>query len=177
MFHCPFPSCAGLEISETYSVSDELSSSAGNSALLDNDGTLTSVLSNDAGNGLESSHVSSAAGTDTTVLGGGVDGDEDNVGLADVLGNVGGEEQVGLALRNSDLAILSSRSLVVGGRLVGDGGSTATVTGDTDDIVQTRLVDRRVLGVPAANASGVSVNDGDLNVGVLEGDDSGSGTT
>lgn len=94
-----------------------------------------------------------------------------------MLGNVGGEEQVGLALRNSDLAILSSRSLVVGGRLVGDGGSTATVTGDTDDIVQTRLVDRRVLGVPAANASGVSVNDGDLDVGVLEGDDSGSGTT
>jgi hypothetical protein len=43
--------------------------------------------------------------------------------------------------------------------------------------VQTGLVDRRVLGVPAANASGVSVNDGDLDVGVLEGDDSGSGTT
>lgn len=135
------------------------------------------MLSNDTGNGLESSHVSSAAGTNTTVLGGGVDGDEDNVGLADVLGNVGGEEQVGLALSNSDLAILSSRALVVGGGLVGDGGSTATVTGDTDDIVQTGLVDRRVLGVPATNASGVSVNDGDLNVGVLESDDSGSGTT
>lgn len=135
------------------------------------------MLSNDTGNSLESSHVSSAASTNTTVLGGGVDGDEDNVGLADVLGNVGGEEQVGLALSNGDLAIVSSRALVVGSRLIGDGGSTATVTGDTDDIVQTGLVDGRVLGVPAADASDVSVNDGDLDVGVLESDDSGGGTT
>ena len=169
LFNCSFPSHAGLVVLSTYSVSDELGSSARNSTLLDNDGTLTSVLGNDTSNSLESSHVSSAAGTNTTVLGGGVDGDEDNVGLADVLGNVGGEEQVGLALSNLGLAISAG--------LAGDGGSTATITGDTDDIVQAGLVDRRVLGVPAANASGVSVNDSDLDVGVLEGDDSGGGTT
>jgi hypothetical protein len=154
------------------SISDKLGSSARNSRLLDNDGTLAGVLSNDAGDSLESGHISGAAGTNTTVLGGSVNGNQDNIGLANVLGNVGGEEQVGLALSNGDLAVLSRGTLTISGRLIGDLGRSATITGNSDDIVQTGLVDRGVAGVPTANAGGVSVDDSNLNVRVLESDDS-----
>jgi hypothetical protein len=161
----------------TYSISNELSSSARNSRLLNNDGTLTGVLSNDTSDGLESGHVSGAAGTNTTVLGGGVDGNKNDISLADVLGDVGGEEQVRLALIDGDLALLSGGALAVGGRLARDLARSATITGDSDDVVQTRLVNRRVTGVPASDTVNVSVDDGDLNVGVLESNDSGGRAT
>jgi len=159
------------------SISDELSSSARNGRLLNNDCTLTSVLSNNASNGLESGHISSAAGTNTTVLRGSVDGNKNDISLADVLGDVGREEQVRLALIDGNLALLGGGTLAVGGRLVRDLGRSATITGDSDDIVQTRLVDRRVAGVPTSDTVGVSVDDGDLDVGVLESNDSGSRAT
>lgn len=159
------------------SISNKLSSSARNSRLLDNDSTLTGVLSNDTSNSLESGHVSGAAGTNTTVLGGGVDGNKDNIGLADVLSNIGREEQVGLALIDGDLALLSGGALAVGGGLAGNLARSATITGDSDDVVQTRLVDRRVAGVPTSDTVNVSVDDGDLNLGVLESNDSGSRAT
>jgi hypothetical protein len=161
----------------TYGISDELSSSARNGRLLNNDCTLTSVLSNNASNGLESGHISSAAGTNTTVLRGSVDGNKNDISLADVLGDVGREEQVRLALIDGNLALLGGGTLAVGGRLVRDLGRSATITGDSDDIVQTRLVDRRVAGVPTSDTVGVSVDDGDLDVGVLESNDSGSRAT
>lgn len=153
------------------SISNKLSSSARNSGLLNNDSTLTGVLSNDTSDSLESGHVSGAAGTNTTVLGGGVDGNKDDIGLADVLGNVGREEQVGLALIDSNLALLSGGALAIGGGLAGDLARSATITGDSDDVVQTRLVDRRVAGVPTSDTVNVSVDDSDLNLGVLESND------
>lgn len=131
----------------TYGISDELSGSARNGALLDNDGTLTGVLGNNSGDSLERGHVSGAAGTDTTVLGGGVDGDEDNVGLTNVLGDVGREEKVGLAGLKSNL--------VRGTVLVGDGRGTSAITSNADNVVQTGLVDGRVLRVPSADSGGV----------------------
>jgi hypothetical protein len=161
----------------TYSISDELSSSARNSRLLNNDGTLTGVLSNDSSDGLESGHVSSAAGTNTTVLGGCVDSDKDDIGLANVLGNIGRKEQVGLALIDGDLTLFSGGALAVGGRLARDLASSATITGDSDDIVQARLVDRRVAGVPASDTGDISVDDGNLDLGVLESNDSSSRAT
>jgi hypothetical protein len=159
------------------SISDKLGSSARNSGLLNNDGTLTSVLSNDASNGLESGHISGTAGTDTTVLGGGVDGNENDIGLADVLGNVGREEQVGLALVNSDLTLLSGGTLAVGGRTVGDLERSATITGNSDNIMQTGLVDRGVTGVPTADTGDVSIDDSHLDLRVLESNNGRSRTT
>ena len=97
---------------EAYSVGDELGCPAGNSALLDGNGTLTGVLGDNTGDGFESSHIGSAASTDTTVLGGGVHGNEDDVGLADVLGDIGREEEVWLANRNAGLALVCRRLCV-----------------------------------------------------------------
>ena len=82
-----------------------------------------------------------------------------------------------LSARAASLALLGGGTLAVGGRLVRDLGRSATITGNSDDIVQTRLVDRRVAGVPTSDTVGVSVDDGDLDVGVLESNDSGSRAT
>lgn len=161
----------------TYSLGDELSSAAGNSALLDNNGTLTGVLSNDSGNSLESSHVGGAASTNTALLGRGVDGDEDNVGLGDACGDVGGEEEVALAGADADLAIVGGVGVGVGCGLVGEEGLAGAVAGDADNVMQAGLVDGRVPRVPAADAVLVTVDDGDLDVGVLEGEDGGGRAT
>lgn len=132
------------------------------------------MLGDDAGDGLEGTHIGGAAGTDTTVLGGGVDGDQDHVGGGDGAGDVGAEEQVAGARGHGGLAIVVGGALAVGGGLVGEGGLAGTVTGDADDVVQAGLVDGRVARVPAADTGLVAVDDGDLDVGVLEGND-GSG--
>lgn len=161
----------------TYGISNELSGSAGNGRLLDNDGALTSILSDIGSDSLESSHISSTASTDTTVLGRGVDGNKDDIGLTDMLGNVGRKEQVGETLLKFKLALLSTRSLTVRGRLVGNLCGTSTIAGNTDNVVQTGLVDGRVEGVPATDTGGVSVDNSNLNVRVLESDNSGSWAT
>jgi hypothetical protein len=148
----------------TYSISNELGSSARNSTLLNNDGTLTGKLSNDTGDSLESSHVGRAASTDTTVLCRGVDGDEDNVSLADGLADIGGEEQVAGSHPNLSLVGVTLAR-------VEDDAATA-IAGYTDDVAEARLVDGRVLRVPAADSSDVAVDDGHLDVRVLECDDS-----
>jgi hypothetical protein len=64
------------------------------------------VLGDNTGDSLESSHIGGAAGTDTTVLGRGVDGNEDNVGLTNVLGDIGREGEIGLAGRKAGLALI-----------------------------------------------------------------------
>ena len=83
-----------------YGIGNELGRPARDGGLLDDNGTLTGVLSHNASDSLKGGHISSATGTDTTVLGRGVDSNQDNVGLADALGHVGREEQVALALGN-----------------------------------------------------------------------------
>ena len=154
----------------SYRVRNKLRSPAGNRALLDDDCALARVLGHEAGDGLESRHVGGTASTDTALLGGGVDGDEDHVSLGDVSSDVGREEEVALAAGHGDLAIL-------GRRLAREAGITAAVAGDTHNVVHARLVNGRVAGVPAADAHRVAVDDGDLDVWVLVGDDSGSRTT
>lgn len=90
----------------------------------------------------DSLEIRGKASTDTALLGGRVDTDEDKVGLEDALVDIGGEEEVATA------------------RL-------------TDDVDETRLVDRKceIGAVPSIDPSLVQVDDGDLNVGTLEGDD------
>lgn len=155
----------------TYRVRNQLSSPARDSALLDDNGALASVLGHDTSDGLESTHISSAASTHTAVLGRGVDGNQDHVGLGDGAGDVGAEEQVALARGDGGLAIVAAGALAVRGGLVGKGGLAGAVTGDADNVVQAGLVDGRVARVPAADAGLVAVNDGDLDVRVLEGND------
>lgn len=158
----------------TYSVGHQLGSSARNGALLDNDGALTGVLGHKAGDGLEGSHVGGAAGTNTAFLGGGVDSHEDDVGLGDVAGDVSAEEEVGLSSSNRGLALLRD-DLVAG--LARNVGVAAAITGNADNVVQARLVDGRVAGVPSADSGHVSVHNGDLDVRVLEGNDCGGRAT
>lgn len=125
------------------------------------------MLGDNTGDGLEGGHIGGAASTDTTVLGRGVDSDEDDIGSSNALGNGGGEEEVGGTGRDGQLV-----AGVVD--VAQDGGLAGTITGDTNNVVQARLVDGRVVRVPATDAVLVAVDDGDLDVGVLEGND-GSG--
>ena len=86
--------------------------------------------------------IGGEAGTDTRLLGRGVDGNENEVGLANALVDIGGEEEVAAA------------------RLA-------------DDVLEAGLVDGEVeVGrVPRVDTRLVKVDDGDLDVGALEGDD------
>ena len=164
-------------IAKTHSIGDELSSSAGNSALLDNNGALTSILSNNTSDSLKSGHISGAASTNSTVLGRGIDGDKDDIGLANAGSNISAEEEVSHTLGNLGLALITGGGFASGSRLVGEGGFSGAVTSDTDDVVQTGLVDGRMLRVPSSNSGLVSVNDCNLDVGVLECNDGSRGTT
>ncbi len=58
------------------------------------------MLRDDRCNSLERGHVCGSSSADTTVLGGSVHGDQDDISFSDALGDVGGEEQVGLARRH-----------------------------------------------------------------------------
>jgi hypothetical protein len=156
---------------ETHSLGDELGRAAGNSALLDDDGTLAGVLGDDGSDGLESSHVGGAASTDAALLGGRVDRDEDNIGFGDAAGHISGEEEVALAGSDTEVAKVGVDGVGVAGGLVGEEGLAAAITGDADNVMQAGLVDGRVSRVPATNSGLVAVDDGDLDVRVLEGED------
>lgn len=118
-----------------YSLSNELSRTAGHGALFHNNSTFASVLGHDASNSLKGSHVCCAAGTDTTLLRGRVDGDEDNVGLAYAFGYVGGEDKVSGPTGNSGLAIVGSGCIAVGRGLIGKGCLAPTVSSDAHNVV------------------------------------------
>lgn len=131
-------------------------------------------MGNDGSNSLEGSHVSCAAGTNTALLGRGIDGNEDHVGFANALGDVGSEEKVGRAARYDGLAIFGRGQLTLGGTLAGEGEVAGTISSNADNVVQARLVNRGVARVPTSNARFVSVDNRHLDVRVLEGND-GSG--
>lgn len=92
--------------------------------------------------------VGSVASSDTGLLGGGVDGNEDEagvsrvhvkevmnlLGLLDGLVDIGGEEQV-------------------------------PASGLFDDLVKSRLVDGQVVAVPSVDTGLVQVDNGDLDLG------------
>lgn len=129
----------------TYGIGDELSSPARNGTLLDNNGALTSVLSNNTSDGLESSHVGGATSTDTTVLGRSVDSDENDIGLANAGSNISAEEKVARTRSDLGLGLIAGGGFAARGGLVGKGGLAGTITGNADNVVQTGLVDGRML--------------------------------
>jgi hypothetical protein len=161
-------------IDGAYCVCNQLRCPTGDCALLDNDGTFTGVLCDDCGDGLESSHVGSDASADTAILGRCVDGNEDDVGLANVLSNICGKEEVAHATRDTcdgsairHFAAGADRAGVRAG-IDREGCVTATIAGNADNVVQSGLVDRRVVRVPASDASLIAVHDGDADVRILE---------
>jgi hypothetical protein len=99
-----------------------------------------------AGSTLDISQIRSVTSTLSFGLGGGVDGDKDQVGLDDSLVDIGREEEV-------------------------------TSTAATNNLVQTRLVDGKFVRVPGCDSVGVKVDDGNLDVRVLCGDDGTCRTT
>lgn len=167
-------SAVWIYASATYRVCYQLCCSARNSALLDNDGTLARILGHKASDGLEGCHVRSAAGTNTTLFGGGIYSHQDDVGFGNVAGDVGAEEEVALSSSDLGLALLRASSLA---GLAGDVGVTAAITGNTDDVVQAGLVDGRMARVPSTDTGHVSVHNRDLDMRVLEGNDRGGRAT
>jgi hypothetical protein len=96
----------------------------------------------------DSLEVSSEAGTDTALLGGGVDADEDQVGLLDALIDIGGEEEV------------AATSL----------SDNVLKTGFVDGKLEIRAI-------PGIDTSLVQIDNRDSDVGALESDDGAGGTS
>ena len=127
-----------------YRIGNELGRPTRNGALLDDDGALSSVLGNDSGNSLKGSHIGGYPGADTSLFGGGIDGNKDNIGLGNAVGDVGGEEEIAGAARHGGLAIVDGGALRVRGGFVGEGRLAAAIAGNADNVVQARLVDGRM---------------------------------
>lgn len=123
------------------------------------------MLSNLTSDSLKGSHIGGAASTSTAVLGGGVNRNEDNVGLTNVARDLRGEDQVGRARGDRLLLGIVDRALA------------RAITGNAHNVGQARLVDGRVAGVPAADTDWVSVDNDDADMGVLEGNHSSSRAT
>jgi hypothetical protein len=115
---------------------------------------------------LKGSHICSRPSSRATALCRSVDRNQHDISLADTPCYLCCEEQIGLPGRHS-------RGLLVlvgfGGRIL-DSALSSSIAGDAQDVVQTGLVDRGVLRVPSSDSLLVSVDDVDLDVGVLEGD-------
>ena len=99
-----------------------------NGALLDDDLGANGLLGDHAGSSLDVLEIGGASGTDSIGLGRGADADEDDVGFADGLANVGGEEEVLPAGRFYDLL----EAGLVNGKGVGVPGGDALLVGITD---------------------------------------------
>lgn len=119
---------------------NSLGGPAGNGRLLDDNLGRGRNLGNPSGSQLDVVQVGGETSTETRLLGGGVDRDEDQVGLGDTLVDLGREEQV-------------------------------PTPASLDDVDETGLVDGEVeVGVvPGVDTGLVDVDDGDLDVGTLEG--------
>ena len=174
-----------------YRVLHELCCPTGNGRLLNNDGTWPGMLSHDARHGLKGGHVCSRPGSISAAFGWRVDGDENNIGLTHTPCHIRRENQVRLSSGNTNQALAVPFTLAgafgrSGGRL-GSGiwiialswsalkdTLPRTVPGNAQNVVQAWLVDGGMLGVPPADAVLVSVDDGDLNMGVVKGDHGGS---
>lgn len=154
----------------THSLGDELGRAARNGALLDDDGTLAGVLGDDGSDSLESSHVGGAASTDAALLGGRVDRDEDNIGFGDATGHISGEEEVALTGSDTEVAKVGVDGVGVAGGLVGEEGLATAVAGDANNVMQAGFVNGRVSRIPATDSGLVTVDDGDLDARVLEGE-------
>lgn len=90
--------------------------------------------------------ISGHTSTHTSLLGGGVDRDKDQISIDNSLVNIGGEEQV-------------------------------LATTSKDDLIQTRFVDGEVIRVPGIDTILVQIDDSDVNVMALVGDNSARRTT
>lgn len=119
----------------------------------------------------ESSHVRSATSALTTDLGWGVDADEDHVGVSDSFGAGGGEEEVGQACRQQRVVCvvvaLAAPSLALG----------LAISRGADHIDEAGLVYGQMAALPGVDAGVITVDDGNPDMRVVEGDDGGGGTT
>lgn len=124
-----------LESLVTYSIPNNLSSSAGNGALLDDDSARFRSNGYISGSTLKCNHVRSSTSTYTGHLGRCVDAQEDDIRLRDTLRNIRGEEQVLLASWHLDCEVSFHK----------DFGSICAITSYSDNLVETGLMDGRVL--------------------------------
>ena len=93
-----------------------------------------------------SRQVSSHTGTNTTLLGGGIYGHKDKIGLIDSTLDVSAEKEV-------------------------------LATAGAHDIVEAGFVDGQIVRVPGVDTALAQVDDGDLDIGALEGDNGASRAT
>jgi hypothetical protein len=151
----------------TYNVSDHVCGTARNSALLDNDGSLLCVLCDHASGTLEDAEIRRGSCAEAVQLCGGVDADEDNVSLGDRLSHFGRESKVGCPLGNADSAQT--------GQI--DQCGVGTITGNSDDLGETILVDGKVGRAPCRTLLLAQVDYVDNDLGVVVCDESSSGST
>lgn len=164
---CEYASAREMQVlvkkAMTYSIPNDLSSSARNGTLLNNDSTRLSSNSYILCRTLQRNHVRRSSCTDSSDLCWCIDTQEHDIGLGDKLCNFSREEKVGWPSRK----FCSESSVDV------DFCGVGSVSSNAYDLVETGFVDGRVLRVPFSDAVDVFVNHCYSDVGVLEGDDCG----
>jgi hypothetical protein len=118
-----------------YCITNDLSSPTRNSTLLNDDSTRLRSNGNIPSCNLKGHHISSSSSSNASHLGGCIDTQEYNISLRNTLGDIGREEEV----------LLPSRKLNCGGSIDGNFSGVCAVTGDPNDLVETRLLDRGML--------------------------------
>lgn len=160
----------------TYRIFDQLSCPTWHSALLHNDCAGPSMSCNLGCDCLKGRHVGCTSFARTTRLGGRVDRNQYDICIGDTRAHLCAEEQVGLSGRHDYLAAGQRRIgqdlgiTYVGGLCIGDDRFSCAISGNPHDLLETRLVDRRVSTVPASDSALIEVDHCHANVWVVEGD-------
>lgn len=152
-------------LGKTYDIRNNPRRPAGDCALLNNHRSTLGVLRDRPRRRLEGAQVRAGAGPDAVRLGGRVDADEDDVCLGDARGDVGREEEVGLARRQAEARRLRHAWEPR------DRGLVGAVAGDPHDLGEACLMDGQVIRVPCCDALGVEVHDVDDDRRVMVGNE------
>lgn len=162
--------------SRTYRIFDQLSCPTWHSALFHNDRAGPGMSCNLCCDCLKGRHVCCASFARAARLGWRVDRDQYDICVRDTRAHLCAEEQVGLSSRHGYL-VAGQRCIgqhlgitYVGGMSIGDNCFSCAISSNPHDLLEARLVDRRVSTVPASDAALIEVDHCHANMWVVEGD-------
>lgn len=160
----------------TYRIFDHLRCPTWHSALFHNDCAGPGISCNLGCDCLKGRHVCCTSFARAARLGWRVDRDQYDICVGDARAHLCAEEKVGLSGRHDYLAA-GQRCIgedlgitYVGDMSIGDDRFSRAISGNPHDLLEARLVDRRVSAVPASDAAFIEVDHCHANVWVVEGD-------
>lgn len=155
------PTFSKFEVA-AHNVADQSSCPTRYCALLNKDSTILGMCSNHLDRTFQCSHVCCKPGARARLFGRCIDSDEDHVCLCDATIDVGSKDKIRLT---------SERRALVGLLCTLLSAIPQSISWNTNDVGEARLVDRQMCGVPSLDSKLVTVDDGDLDRGVLKSND------